>query len=92
MLAELGISVVDIGATGVLILAVLMIFTARLVPKRYYEEALSRVEEERLQKENWRKAAKSLLHQNTLLLQRDDISLATLQAIRATVEESQDQS
>lgn len=87
MLAELGVSVVDIGATGVLILVVLMIFTARLVPKRYYEEALSRVEDERAAKENWRKAAESLLHQNTLLLQRDDISLTTLQAIRASVEE-----
>lgn len=87
MLAELGISVVDLGATGVLIIVVLMIFTARLVPKKYYEEALSRVDEEKAAKENWRKAAESLLRQNTLLLQNDDISLSTLQAIRASIEE-----
>lgn len=86
MLAELGINLVDISAVGVLALAVLMIFTGRLVPKRYYEEALLRIEHEREAKDNWRQAAESLLAQNGMLIQRDDISMATLNAIRARVE------
>lgn len=90
MLNELGFNLVDISAVGVLALAVLMIFTGRLVPKRYYEDALSRVEAERLSKENWRQAAESLLEQNTLLLQKDDVSLSTLRAIRTSVEEGRD--
>lgn len=90
VLAELGISAIDIGATGLLAVVLLMIFTARLVPKRYYEEAVSRVEEERKAKENWRAAAQELLRQNTLLLQKDDVSLSTLRAIRSSVDEGRD--
>lgn len=89
MLAELGITGIDLGATVLLGITVLMIFTARLVPKRYYEEALSRVEEATKEKENWKKIAHDLLAQNTLLLQNDDISLTTLQAIRSSVEEGE---
>lgn len=90
MLSELGIGIVDISASGIVIITVLMIFTGRLVPKTYYEEALSRVEDERKQKEDWQSAAESLLEQNTQLLQRDDVSLTTLRAIRTSVEEGRE--
>jgi hypothetical protein len=81
VLAELGITGIDIGATALLTITVLMIFTARLVPKRYYDEALSRVAEVTEEKDNWKKVAHDLLAQNTLLL-----SMTTLRAIRASVE------
>jgi hypothetical protein len=92
VLGELGLSPGNISAGAVVVITVLMIFTARLVPKKYYDEALSRIEEERKMKEYWREAAKSLLEQNTLLLQKDDVSLSTLRAIRTSVEEGRDTS
>lgn len=92
MLGELGLSTLDVGAGAIVVITVLMIFTARLVPRKYYEEALSRVEEERAAKEDWRKAAESLLEQNTLLLSHDDVSMHTLRAIRSSVEEGRGES
>lgn len=90
MLADLGVGWLDVGAGGIVILAIYMIFTARLVPQKYYDEALSRVEHERTEKDKWRTAAEKLLEQNTLLLQRDDVSLTTLRAIRTSVDEGRD--
>jgi hypothetical protein len=90
VLAELGITPADIGAGLILALAILMIFTGRLVPKRYYEEALSRVEHEKTRGDNWQKAAESLLDQNTQLLARDDVSMTALRAIRASIDEGRE--
>lgn len=92
MLTELGLNPGNIGAGAVVVIAVLMIFTGRLVPKRYFDEALSRIESERIAKEYWREAAKTLMEQNTLLLQHDDVSLSTLRAIRSSVDEGRDTS
>lgn len=86
MLGELGITSLDIGAGALVVITILMVFTARLVPKRYYDEALRRVEEERAAKEDWRRAAEALLQQNTLLLQQDDVSIHALHAIRTSIE------
>ena len=72
---NLGVSPSDVGRGRGRRHRDLMIFTGRLVPKRYYDEALSRVEYEKVQKDNWKKAAESLLEQNTQLLSRDDVSI-----------------
>jgi hypothetical protein len=90
VLAELGISATDIGAGLILAVAVLMIFTGRLVPKRYYDEALLRVEIEKARGDNWQAAAESLLEQNSQLLSHDDVSLSALRAIRASIDEGQE--
>jgi hypothetical protein len=87
VLEELGLpGIADIGAAGLVVLAVIMLFTGRLVPKRYYDEAVLRLTEER---DNWRQTAETLLEQNTALLSKDDISVATLKAIRSQVEGSE---
>jgi hypothetical protein len=84
VLQDLGLpGIADIGAAGLLVLAILMVFTGRLIPRRYYEDAILRLTEDR---DNWREAAQELLKQNTELLAKDDISVATLKAIRSQVE------
>lgn len=83
----IGFNVADLLGLSGLIVVLFMVFTFRLVPRKYYDETLARVEVERTRGDNWEKVARSLLKQNTLLLQRDDISLTALQAIRDSVEE-----
>ena len=42
MIEGLPLGWTDIGATGLLVLVVVMIFTGRLVPKRYYDREVQR--------------------------------------------------
>ena len=80
MLQELGIGWADLGATGLLIITILMIFTGRLVPKRYFDLLAE-------DRDLWRTAATKLLEQNEKLLEKDDVSISTLRAIREKVDD-----
>lgn len=82
MIEGLPLGWTDLGATGLLVLTVILIFTGRLVPKRYYDEALARLEKADADKEHLKKAAESLLSQNTELLTNTDLTLALLQSIK----------
>lgn len=82
MIEGLALNWTDLGATGLVVLVVLMIFTGKLVPKRYYDEALTRCAEEREAKENYRKAAETLMEQNGELLTDRDLSLALLTSLK----------
>lgn len=76
----------DIGAKGLVVLFVLLIFLGWLIPKRsadrrerQLEEALRDALKDR---DHWREAAQSLDGQNRELLANADLSLALLQSIR----------
>lgn len=66
----------DIGAGAIVILAVLMIFTGRLVPRRYYEDMQE-------QRDTWRASAEESREMNATLVQRADATLAILQSLDA---------
>lgn len=66
----------DVSAGAIVILAVLMIFTGRLVPRRYYEDMQA-------QRDTWRAASEKSDAQNALLIDRADATLAILQSLEA---------
>jgi hypothetical protein len=65
-----------VGVVTVVLLVGWMIFTGRLVPKRYYDDAVTRGD-------NYEKTAKELLAQNTELITDKDLSVELLRALRA---------
>lgn len=90
MLGELGITGVDIGASGIVILVIIMVLTARLVPKRYYDDMVRHCEQVTMERDNWRKVAETTLDQNTLLLAKDDVSITAIRAIRSATQEGRE--
>lgn len=86
MLGELGIDALDIGAGGIVVIVILMVLTARLVPKRYYDDVTAHLVETATERDNWRKVAEEALQQNTLLLAKDDVSITAIRAIRSSAE------
>lgn len=83
MIEGLDLTWTDLGASGLLVLTVLLIFTGRLVPKRYYDEALARLAKADEDNKHLKKAAESLLEQNSELLTNADLSLALMQSIKS---------
>lgn len=81
-----GIPVGNIGAGGLVILSIWMIFTGRLVPRRYYDELAARLTAALEERDNWRKAAESLNGQNKDLLANADLSLQAWTSIKAYVQ------
>lgn len=65
-----------VGVVTVIVIVGFMIFTGRLVPKRYYDEAVRRGD-------NYEKTARELLAQNSELITDKDLSLDLLRALRA---------
>lgn len=65
-----------IGVVGVIVLVGWMVFTGRLVPKRYYDEAVKRGD-------NYEATSRELLAQNTELITDKDLGLELLRALRA---------
>lgn len=65
-----------IGVVTVIVVVGWLIATGRLVPQRYYDDAVQRGE-------NYRRAAETLIAQNTELITDKDLSLELLSAIRA---------
>lgn len=65
-----------VGVVTVIVLVGWMVFTGRLVPKRYYDEAVTRGN-------NLEAANHELLEQNTELITDKDLGLELLRALRA---------
>lgn len=65
-----------VGVVSVVLLVGWMIFTGRLVPKRYYDEAVRRGD-------NLEAANRELSEQNTELITDKDLGLELLRALRA---------
>ena len=65
-----------VGVVTVIMLGGYMVFTGRLVPKRYYDEAVRRGD-------NLELANRELLEQNTELITDKDLGLELLRALRA---------
>ena len=65
-----------VGVVSVIVLVGWMVFTGRLVPKRYYDEAVKRGDLNE-------HTAKELLAQNTELITDKDLGLELLRALRA---------
>lgn len=72
----------EVGASGLLAIVIGMIFTGRLVPKRYYDEALQRVAEEREVKEMALEANKGLVAMNQALVREDSNASMVIEAMR----------
>lgn len=82
MLADLPPLIGQMGWGGVVLLAVLMIFRGKLVPERYYLDAIKRAEAAEAASENYRKAGETLLRQNGELITNADLTLAMLNSIK----------
>lgn len=65
-----------VGVVTVIMVVGWMVFTGRLVPKRYYDQAVARGD-------NYEKTARELLAQNTELITDKDLGLELLRALRA---------
>ena len=76
----------DIGAKGLVVLFVLLIFAGWLIPKRSVDRRETQLEnalrDALADRDNWRKSAQSLDAQNRDLIANGDLSVALLQSIR----------
>lgn len=79
---SLPFGIVDIGATGVVILTVIMVFTGRLVPKRYYDEAITRLHEQQEVNRQQREINSGLVELNRSLVSKDDLASKAIEAMR----------
>ena len=102
MIDELGIGWVDLGATGLLLVTVWLVFTGRLLPRRYHDEIVGRLlaEVEKAQESAAianRSAAdalaltQSMTDMNVELVRQKDASLAAVESVKAYAERLGDQ-
>ena len=59
-----------------------MIFVGRLVPKRYYDEAIARLHEQQEVNRQQREINGGLVEQNRLLISKEDLAAQAIQAMR----------
>lgn len=75
-----------VGMTFVIVTLILwmvgMVMRGRVVPSRYYDEALERIKEERTAKEAALKLVEESLSMNKRLVMRDDIMAQFVEALR----------
>ena len=94
MLEGLALSWTQVGLSGLVTLAILMIFLRRLVPWPYvqemkdrYEAAIAelhdRIAEVKSERDRWRGMAEDLSRQNAELLTNQDLVLEALGALKA---------
>lgn len=72
----------EIGAGGILVIVIIMVFTGRLVPKRYYDEVLARLHEQQEVNRQQREINTGLVEQNRALISKEDLAAKAIEAMR----------
>lgn len=82
MIDGLPFGIVDIGAGGILVIAIIMVFTGRLVPKRFYDEMLGRLKEQQSVNDDQQEINKGLVEMNKALISKEDLAAKAIEAMR----------